>query len=100
VEPRHPFPIIRAWWTCIATFSTPVICRKYALSKSVLLDHYPQQGAKSLGIEDPDFLDGLIYFIKWFLGQNDAPSARDEIKVLDGQRPVEKSRMMRLTARQ
>lgn len=53
--------------------------------KIVVLEHYPKQAIKALDIDDPDALDGLIALFIWIVGETKAPSADDEIKVLDGQ---------------
>ena len=53
----------------------------------VFLDLYPEQGAQRLlDTEDPNVVDGLIDFFLWVLGADGAPTARDEIDVLNGTR--------------
>lgn len=53
--------------------------------KVVILSHYPKQGIKTLDIRDPDAMDGLIALLTAILGRTRAPSAKEEIAVLDGQ---------------
>ena len=53
--------------------------------KIVVLGHYPKQAIKTLDIDDPDVVDGLIALFTWIVGRTRAPSADDEIRVLDGQ---------------
>lgn len=53
--------------------------------KIVVLEHYPKDAIKTLSIEDPDALDGLIALFTWIVGRTKAPSAEDEIKALKGE---------------
>lgn len=54
--------------------------------KIVVLEHYPKDAIKTLDIDDPDALDGLIELFTWIVGRTRAPSAKDELKVLAGER--------------
>lgn len=54
--------------------------------KIVVLEHYPKDAIKTLDIDDPDALDGLIALFTWIVGRTRAPSAKDEVKVLAGKR--------------
>ena len=51
--------------------------------KIAIMQNYPRQAIRVLDIEDPDAVDGLLSMFTWILGRTRAPSATDEIKVLD-----------------
>jgi predicted TIM-barrel fold metal-dependent hydrolase len=57
--------------------------------KIVVLKHYPRQAIKTLDIDDPDALDGLIAMLTWIVGRTRAPTADAETKVLDRQAKAE-----------
>lgn len=61
--------------------------------KIVFLEMHREEAAPSLDdIDDPDFVDALIRLFLWILRATTAPSAEDEIRVLDGRkRPVGRS---------
>lgn len=51
--------------------------------KIVVLQHYPQQARRVLDIDDPDALDGLLAVLIRMIELVHAPSAAEEISVLD-----------------
>ena len=56
--------------------------------KIVVLAHYPKQSIRTLDIDDPDTLDGLLALFTWIVGRTKAPSADEEIAVLRGRRAL------------
>lgn len=51
--------------------------------KIVVAKVYPKEAVRVLDIDDPDVLDGVIAILLWVVGSTRAPTARQEIKVLD-----------------
>jgi len=56
--------------------------------KIVFLKHYPKEAVSVLSIDDPDALDQLIKLFSYLLGSTRAPTALDEVRVLDLEAPV------------
>lgn len=57
----------------------------------VILKAYPKEAVAVLDIEDPDALTGLIALFSWIVGATRAPSAGDEVKVLDKQTEAQRA---------
>ena len=52
--------------------------------KIVLLHDYPREGIATLDIRNPDAVDGMIMLLTWIVGRTAAPSAVEEVRILDG----------------
>lgn len=59
--------------------------------RQVVFKRYPKQTLMRLGVRDPDALDVMIEFMVKLLGAGAAPSADQEIAVLEGQEPPKPS---------
>lgn len=57
--------------------------------KIIVLKHYPTQALKTLDIDDKDVVDQLIAMLTWIVGRTRAPTAYDEVKVLDREQPAQ-----------
>ncbi|WP_028466003.1 amidohydrolase family protein [Nisaea denitrificans] len=51
--------------------------------KIVFLERYPELIPQAVDLEDPDIVDGLIWLLTFVLGRASAPSASEEIDVLE-----------------
>jgi predicted TIM-barrel fold metal-dependent hydrolase len=51
--------------------------------KIVVLQHYPKQSVRTLDITDPDAVDGLLALLTFILGRTRAPTAAQEVALLD-----------------
>lgn len=51
--------------------------------KIVFLKHYPKEAVSVLSIDDPDAMDQLVRLLTYLIGRTRAPTAFDEVKVLD-----------------
>lgn len=51
--------------------------------KIVVAKAYPREAVRVLDIDDPDVLDGIIAILLWIVGSTRAPTAAQELKVLD-----------------
>jgi predicted TIM-barrel fold metal-dependent hydrolase len=56
--------------------------------KIVFIKHYPKEAVSVLNIDDPDALDQLVRLFTFLVGRTRAPSAVDEVRVLDRQQQV------------
>lgn len=52
--------------------------------RQVVFKLYPKDGIRTLDIQDGDVLDGLLAILMVLVGRSRAPTAREEIAVLDG----------------
>lgn len=57
--------------------------------KIVVAEAYPKEAVRVLDIEDPDVLDGVIAILLWIVGSTRAPTAVQEMNVLDKVAPAE-----------
>ncbi len=53
--------------------------------KIVFIKHYPKEAVSVLNIDDPDALDQLVRLFTFLVGRTRAPTALDEVRVLDRQ---------------
>ena len=53
--------------------------------KVVFIKHYPKEAVSVLNIDDPDALDQLMRLFTFLVGRTRAPTALDEVSVLDRQ---------------
>lgn len=58
--------------------------------KIVVAKAYPKEAIRVLDIDDPDVLDGVIAVLLWIVGSTRAPTAAQEIRVLDSTARAEK----------
>jgi predicted TIM-barrel fold metal-dependent hydrolase len=56
--------------------------------KIVVLKHYPKQSIRTLDIDDPDTIDGLLALFTWIVGRTKAPTAAEETEVLRGKQAL------------
>ncbi|MGF6513013.1 putative TIM-barrel fold metal-dependent hydrolase [Pseudomonas sp. BT76 TE3572] len=56
--------------------------------KIVFLKHYPKQAISVLNVDDPDAMDQLVQLFTYLVGSTRAPTAFEEVKVLDNEQKL------------